>query len=333
MPLPIETRHVEKISPGPSSAPSGTSWSRELPAALPTPNLPSQDTLAPPIMHTTSSNAQHSSPMPQMETARNSPHRKLVPIAPIHLDLPTTINISHQVAETPRGNEFAMTSIRPSELDETFGITSPRTSSFPVMPSVDEEPLASPRSEEFAMAPVLPRELDDTITLGLTSPRTESFFDLPYRFKAPAPPQSLPQRPIALQPIHDQANDHARAQLRSQLGFSNSRSATDLQQYLNQPATAMPATVNRPFQQESRMATTISTQAPEETAEVDYPDALMSPRAVEFTTNPMREALEAATSTTGGAAAARPVSPAESDPRSPPVRGANPITRDIFDVL
>jgi len=197
------------------------------------------------------------------------------------------------------------------------------------MPSVDEEALASPRSEEFAMAPVLPRELDDTVTLGLTSPRTESFFDLPYRFKAPEPQA---QRPIALQPTNEQADAQARAQLQSQLGFSTNRSATDLQQYLNHSSATMPV-ASRTLQQESKWPAMISASGPESTTQVedDYPDALMSPRAVEFTTNPMREALEAATATTGSVG--RPSSPAESDPRSPPVRGINPITRDIFDVL
>lgn len=330
IPSPIKTQHVEKISPGPSSAPSGLNWPRELPSSLPLSRIPSKDALAPTNMTTASSKTELSPPTSKKDTPHSSPHRKLVPLAPIHLDLPTTVNTSHQVAETPRGTEFAMTSIRPSsDFDETFGITSPRASGFPSMPSVDEEALASPRSEEFAMAPVMPRELDDTITLGLTSPRTESFFDLPYRFKAP---ETQTQRHVALQPTHDQANAQARAQLESQLGFSTSRSATDLQQYLNQPKTTLP-TAPIPSQQDVVRPALVSRRVPElkTAAEDDYPDALMSPRAVEFTTNPMREALEAATTSIGSTG--RPSSPAESDPRSPPVRGINPITRDIFDVL
>jgi len=332
IPSPIKTQHVEKISPGPSSAPSGLNWPRELPSSLPLSRIPSQDALAAATMTIASSKTELPPPMSKKDTPHSSPHRKLVPLAPIHLDLPTTVNTSHQVAETPRGTEFAMTSIRPSSaFDETFGITSPRASGFPSMPSVDEEALASPRSEEFAMAPVLPRELDDTITLGLTSPRTKSFFDLPYRFNAPAPFEPPTQHHVALQPTYDQADAQARAQLRSQLGFSTSRSVTDLQQ-LNQSTVTRPA-APIPSQQDSVRPTLVSRRSPEltTTAEDDYPDALMSPRAVEFTTNPMREALEAATTTIGNAG--RPSSPAESDPRSPPVRGINPITRDIFDVL
>lgn len=323
IPSPIKTRHVEKISPGPSSAPSGINWSRELPPSSPPSEAASQNVLIS-TMNPTSGSAQLSPSMSQRDAPHSSPHRKLVPLAPIHLDLSTTAKTSHEVVETPRAAEFAMTSSRPSDLDETFGITSPRAVAFPSMPSVDEEAIVSPRSEEFAMAPVLPRELDDTITLGLTSPRTESFFDLPYRYKAPAP-QS--QRPVALQPSNEHDDAHARAQLRSQLGFSNSRSATDLQQFQNH-AQSSRAPV-RPTQEVTRPSMAAAPALPESAEdEDDYADALMSPRVVEFTTNPMREALEAATTNP-----ARPASPRERDPRSPPVRGANPITRDIFDVL
>lgn len=56
--------------------------------------------------------------------------------------------------------------------------------------------------------------------------------------------------------------------------------------------------------------------------DMDFADGLMSPRAVEFTANPMREALAAAIPETTVA-----------DPRSPPVRGANPITQNIDNVL
>jgi len=113
------------------------------------------------------------------------------------------------------------------------------------------------------------------------------------------------QRPIALEPSSTPADVQAIAELRARMGFTNNRLTMDSQQMKEVP--------------------TISTVADADTAtasDMDFADGLMSPRAVEFTANPMREALAAVIPET-----------AMTDPRSPPVRGANPITKNIDNVL
>jgi len=317
IPPQILTQHTEQISPGPSSAPSGTSWQSMLEQAPPVPrpqsfvssgsSTPTTDAIpaAPSSMH-------YVEQLQKQTSQQSSPQRKLKSLIPIHLDLPAT-NPAHQALETPRSREFAMTSTKPSDLDETFGITSPRTDTFPTVLAADE-PLMSPRSEEFAMAPVVPRELDDTVTLGLTSPRTESFFELPHRFSVPSPPRPSMQRPIALQPTSTHADAQAIAELRARMGFTNNRLTMDLQQ--TKEASTMPTATDT--------TTAAMNQFHDNAAapEMDFADGLMSPRAVEFTANPIREALAAAIPET-----------TVTDPRSPPVRGANPITQNIDDVL
>jgi hypothetical protein len=219
-----------------------------------------------------------------------------------------------------------MTSTKESDLDETFGITSPRVDAFPSVLKLSEElPHESPRSEVFAMAPVIPPELDDTLTLGLTSPRPEGFFELPNRFTT-SPPRPKMHRPIALQPTQSQIDAHAIAALRTQLGFSHSQSASDAQ-------TATAPSMKQYSHQVAPLSAT-AVQIPESVRqaheEVGFSDALMSPRAVEFTSNPMRDAMAAATMANEKG---KGKEVEMSDPRSPPVKGANPITRDIFDVL
>ena len=308
IPPQISTQHREQVSPGPSSAPSGTSWQSMLEQAPPVPrpqSLVSNGSSTPTTDGTTTapSSMQYVEQLQKQSSQQSSPQRKLKSLIPIHLDLSASAP-AHQALETPRSREFAMTSTKPSDLDETFGITSPRTDTFPTVLTTDE-PLMSPRSEEFAMAPVVPPELDDTVTLGLTSPRTDSFFELPHRFGIPSPPRPSMQRPIALEPSSTPADVQAIAELRARMGFTNNRLTMDSQQMKEVP--------------------TISTVADADTAtasDMDFADGLMSPRAVEFTANPMREALAAVIPET-----------AMTDPRSPPVRGANPITKNIDNVL
>lgn len=332
LPPPIATSTMNKILPGPSSAPSGMRWPSDPAPPLPRPQSLSSDSSATPTMEGSrhdNSSMRFVEQLIQKNTARSSsPHRRVVPLAPINVEFPLTAQ-SSQPLETPRGQEFAMTSTKPSDLDETFGITSPRVDMFPsVLKTSEELPEESLRAEVFAMAPVVPPEIDDTLTLGLTSPRTEGFFELPHRFTT-SPPRPKMHRPVALQPTQSQLDAHAVAAC----GFSHSQAAND--------AHAAPAPSMRPAQsataaQASQAPSALATvdeipdsirQAREE---VDFSDALMSPRAVEFTSNPMHNAMAAASvANEKGKGRASEVS----DPRSPPVKGANPITRDIFDVL
>jgi tyrosine-protein phosphatase len=69
---------------------------------------------------------------------------------------------------------------------------------------------------------------------------------------------------------------------------------------------------------------------------MDDLDALMSPRATQFTSNPFHDLLAVPSGDTPVEAPQEiPVTPtsAQSDPRSPAQQGISPITRNIFDVL
>ena len=63
--------------------------------------------------------------------------------------------------------------------------------------------------------------------------------------------------------------------------------------------------------------------------EPDFLQALASPRAFEFTQNPFANPPEEVTDAKASSAGVT----RDEDPRSPPHQGANPITRNIFDVL
>jgi tyrosine-protein phosphatase len=69
---------------------------------------------------------------------------------------------------------------------------------------------------------------------------------------------------------------------------------------------------------------------------MDDLDALMSPRATQFTSNPFHDLLSVKAGDTPIEAPQKtPVTPTSSktDPRSPAQQGISPITRNIFDVL
>ena len=124
------------------------------------------------------------------------------------------------------------------------------------------------------------------------------------------------QRPIALQPSSTSADAQAIAELRARMGFTNNRLTMDSQQMKEAP------TINTISDANTTKAATNQSHDIAPAPDMDFADGLMSPRAVKFTANPMREALAAVIPETTVA-----------DPRSPPVRGANPITQNIDDVL
>ncbi|KAF2503337.1 hypothetical protein BU16DRAFT_37273 [Lophium mytilinum] len=156
-------------------------------------------------------------------------------------------------ALSPRSSEFHMTPLKNDDFDDTYGLTSPKASSFTFGPSPAllpfgqsanpaPNPLAdlispktaefprstlndessnpevtSPRSSEFHMTPLKPRDADDD-SFGLTSPRTFEFSANPFEGipQKPTPDGSLPFR--LHHPIHPPAHLN---QPQSENGFAS----------------------------------------------------------------------------------------------------------------
>ncbi|KAI9718860.1 MAG: hypothetical protein M1828_006549 [Chrysothrix sp. TS-e1954] len=248
---------------------------------------------------------------------------------------------------SPRSDEFAMTSVKNPEPDNTFGLTSPRpalptTILNPQRPGEDyfgtvrtsysaaDDTLMSPRTEQFALHSIHPPMQDDG--LGLTSPRpTTSSMQLPTK---PSPPQREKSKQVtALHPLDESQvpeSANARRELRSKLGMST-RSNYDMRhEYaLSQKARRIAPPPLPP------LAALTSTKGLDAGTE-----PLMSPRAAEIINNPF-ENHAGPTATAPNATEASDIArsenttpkPAVVDPRSPPQPGSSAITRNIFDVL
>ncbi|GAB7351179.1 hypothetical protein MBLNU459_g1627t1 [Dothideomycetes sp. NU459] len=185
-------------------------------------------------------------------------------------------------------------------------------------------PMLSPRSTEFAMIPLQPpKDVDSADQFGLMSPQASEFTHSPFD----------------------------RESLLGALGMGSAlQPASSRPQHLNPtPAMAMAGTtstnklplrpkISAPSLREQRQLQNLQSEIEANmTKKVDAvdlesmpgPEALMSPRAIEFTQNPFalpddsrEEQTHPASSMVG-----------QEDPRSPAQKGASPIIRNIFDVL
>jgi tyrosine-protein phosphatase len=225
-----------------------------------------------------------------------------------------------------------------------FGKTLSVPESAPMSPALEaptmELPL-SPRATEFAMLPLQPpKEVDSVDKFGLMSPTAHgfghSFFDRSallaslgmgsmgrdedtprrsltgrnrdsYIQTEPQPaPQPAPRLTPRIEPL-----SFAR-RLRKKISAPSIREQEQLQSLQAKIKASLPL---------RRAAANLST--------VD--EALTSPRATEFTRNPF--ALTIQTTDHRPHDPLRPRTSDGSDPRSPAFTGANPITRNIYDVL
>ncbi|KAF1344045.1 dual specificity phosphatase [Delphinella strobiligena] len=180
-------------------------------------------------------------------------------------------------------------------------------------------PLFSPRATEFAMAPLQPpKEFDSADDFGLMSPTTSGFSHAPLdrdsllgtlgmgsaiQGVAPHGQNSLPKAENSSRAL----SGRKPPSLRPKLSAPSLREQQELQ--------AM----------QSRIEVTLAQKANARRAELGNIEALMSPRAFEFTQNPF--ALSAEERDANGSV------PESDDPRSPSHKGVAPITRNIFDVL
>lgn len=275
------------------------------------------------------------------------------PPPPLQTKLP--LRESSAVPFTPRGAEFGMSGVKAPSFGDSFGLMSPAPrkesaakpkidtaavassnstskpdSGPPRLPPLDFQPLspqsqgatssltgalASPRSDTFAMNSIIFPAAEDMF--GLSSPRVEKpAVDFPPRNTSRATAISAlhPESAAAATTEAQKAGD--RAKLRSKLGMSTSSSYDMRSEYvLAAKARELRPTIPPPEYRQSRTLD-------------DLPDALMSPRATEFTANPFRDFLSSAPAK--GSAAN---TPKKADPRSPAQKGASPIIRNILDVI
>lgn len=251
------------------------------------------------------------------------------------------------------------TAIRDAPVPDFSSLLSPgATSRFPAHLK-DDEPetngLMSPRASEFHMTPVAPKE-GPSDPFGMFSPfKSEFSADVhhPVQTLAPPPPpyQALPQSsnpslsiPIATsqQPQEQPQQQWARASTSAPpMSFlATPPRQRNLQKKISSPSLAEQRLLHRI--QSNLEEKVVPHKSPSigspSSPQADDMEALLSPRATEFTKNPFHTALEEAiTEQHVQAPAERDGSttprPSNDDPRSPAQTGVSPIVRSIWDVL
>ena len=206
--------------------------------------------------------------------------------------------------------------------------------------------LLSPRSEEFHMAPV-----GNDVTASATqnhdassifSPLATTFpknpFDSLIEPSSASPSRlSLHQQIRQLPSFHSSPPKPQTPESRNGIPESNAALITPPRQRSVRTKFSSPSMREQIRLQ--KLQTQIESQLPQSPGSIhslDDIDALMSPRATEFTVNPFHDLLSPRTTSPQSQVESRiPVTPksAESDPRSPAQHGISPITRSIFDVL
>ncbi|CAK3982505.1 Tyrosine- phosphatase MSG5 [Lecanosticta acicola] len=228
-----------------------------------------------------------------------------------------------------------------------------RSISGDVVPEPSREPTPTPpRATEFAMAPLQPsEEVESSDSFGIMSPTSTEYTSNPFSRSAllatlgmgsMRADEETPRRSISLrnrerQQVQQQQQQQQQTQgqkslgaqpaprLRGKISSPTLREQQQLQHLQAQIEATLPV----------RHAHAPATQYDKDLVVVD--DALMSPRATEFTSNPFALALSipAAAATTAATSPGTDDSLriSDVDPRSPAHKGASPITRNIMDVL
>lgn len=193
--------------------------------------------------------------------------------------------------------------------------------------------LASARSEEFAMTPLQPSpEVDPADSFGLMSPSSTEFASSPFDRSTllaqlgmgSISADTIPRRSSSLQ-------NRKKVEVPQENGTLSSHARVPrLRGKISSPSI-------REQQQLQSLQARIESSLPVRTAQVpateSIDEALMSPRATEFTQNPFALALSMPPAATSTAASDEAPRSAVADPRSPAQKGVSPITRNIMDVL
>jgi hypothetical protein len=326
-PDPISTAATkyDRLDQGPSSAPSGLRWPVE--PDSPRITAPTQD--------------EASETQSQHHAVRINPPR-------LQMQLPPA---SPESVVSPRSIDFAMSSALPSaNLDDSFGLTSPRATTFGASTDAPVhwlDNLPAPEANQNKTMEQSSLSKDSLESAGLTSPREASFGSqvslLPVRPVITSRDIQIgPPRVKSILPSMDTSkattimDSQARAELGARMGMTR-RSNYDLRAaFLSgtaKEAREIPDLPPLPPNQ-ARKAPKLKT-AP---SLPDFAEALMSPRAEEFTKNPFREPgpradMSLEKQDTERERSQNTLKAGQPDPRSPPQKGASPIIRNIFDVL
>lgn len=198
-----------------------------------------------------------------------------------------------------------------------------------------ESSVSSPRSSEFAMTALRPpEEVESADAFGVMSPTATDFPSSPFD-------RSLILAHLGMGSMHQQASASVSAgtpALRSKPALPSEESSG----LGAQPSDRLRSKISAPDLQEQRqlqsLQTQIEAQLPKRGPAVEAPssgtgvdDALMSPRATEFTQNPF--AMSFSVVPPAAAVPEDATRAPDMDPRSPAHKGASPITRNIGDVL
>jgi len=204
--------------------------------------------------------------------------------------------------------------------------------------SGDIEPaMSSPRSAEFAMAPLQPsRDVDPADSFGIMSPTSTAFTSNPFDRTAllaslgmgsMTADEETPRRSLSLR-HRDKPQQHQKQQPGPTPQTLRPQQPRTLRGKVSSPTLRQQKELE---EMQSRLEASLSNRSPAgRPRSPTMDDALMSPRATEFTGNPFAMTVAVSQSNDTSGATARE---ATVDPRSPAHKGANPITRNILDVL
>lgn len=292
---------VPAVSPGPSSAPSGLNWS----------------------IHNEASPAQ----------AQRARAVSAVKPVSAYVD--------------PSGHIIPVLKIEPDISDTTAKIVHPDPQYDEQDSATPTEPLSSPRSAEFAMVSLQPSQEDDPADdYGLMSPTSMEFSSSPFDRSALLASLGMgsmqaidgPRRSLSL---------HSRAKQQAQSSNTTWQPSIPHQTSELRPTPKLRGKISSPSLREQQelhnLQSRIEASLPPRAFskhDVSTPaalfgavdEALMSPRATEFTKNPFALALCIPDQSEAAAKDDVPRT-SNTDPRSPAVSGGNPITRNIMDVL
>jgi tyrosine-protein phosphatase len=288
-----DAESLPALSPGPSSAPSGMPWPKD------------------------------SNPSTQRPRALSS-----LRTSPTYVD--------------PAGHVIpSLNIVEPERQDiKTKTITVPTFAHNVSESATPTEPLTSPRSTEFAMAPLNPSaEVDSADAFGLMSPSSTEFASSPFDRSA-----LLAQLGMGSMQHHEQVPIRTRSNnpqpgsrnlgtpnktLRGKISSPSIREQQELQRLQADIEKKLHIEQQQNSQHQHQHQPTLPqpSQSTQPTI-AGFGDALMSPRATEFTENPFAMALAAPAPTKPDGQTSTGL-----DPRSPAHKGVSPITRNIGDVL
>jgi len=208
-------------------------------------------------------------------------------------------------------------SVKPSESKEA------------VAKAVDEMPPTSPRAAHFAMTPLQPsKEVDPADSFGIMSPTSTGFSSSP--FDRSSLLASLGMGSMRGDEETSRPSLSIRARANSQ--------AIGPRKDLHPGARPLVRKISSPNLREQQQLQTLQAKIEaslparqSQQTEFSDMDTLMSPRATEFTDNPFALPLPSDAAAMGSSTG-ESTAPA-ADPRSPALKGVNPITRSILDVL